>query len=357
MKRRKGLPKGGPFLISTGNINPFNYYISARYAKYPGSQRFHDPLTCRYRGITNFADINNYNSLLMKKLYSLLLLICLGSFQVMSQGLVVNEVDYDQPSVDSAEFIELYNAGSAPINLSNYTVVLFNGNTASNALYDSIALPATTLNPGSFFVICSGSGKVPLCDLARPTIANMIQNGAPDAVGIRDNNTLSLVDVVSYEGNCNAPYVEGTGVLDADTLQSDSIAGRYLSISRFPDGNDSNNNSVDFTRVCSTPGTANVNTSTNCPAPTGLFSAAAPASISLYPNPSRGIVNIDLKAIQSREVNVTVNNMLGNVVMESVIKNQNGNGQFDLSDFQNGIYIVKVSSPKGQFVQRIVLKK
>lgn len=293
----------------------------------------------------------------MKKLYTLLLLICLASFQVMSQGLVVNEVDYDQPSVDSAEFIELYNAGSAPINLSNYTVVLFNGNSASNALYDSIALPATTLNPGSFFVICSGSGKVPLCDLARTTVTNMIQNGAPDAIGIRDNNTLGLIDVVSYEGDCITPYVEGTGVLDADTAQTDSIAGRYLSISRFPDGNDSNNNAADFTRVCATPGTANVNTSTNCPAPTGLLNVSAPASISLYPNPSRGIVNIDLKALQSREVQVTVNNVLGNVVMESIVKNQNGNGQVDLSDLQNGIYIVKVSSQKGQFVQRVVLKK
>lgn len=293
----------------------------------------------------------------MKKLYTLLLLICLASFQVMSQGLVVNEVDYDQPSIDSAEFIELYNAGSAPVNLSNYTVVLFNGNSASNALYDSIALPATTLNPGSFFVICSSSGKVPLCDLARTAATNMIQNGAPDAIGIRDNNTLGLIDVVSYEGDCIAPYVEGTGVLDADTLQSDSIGGRYLSISRFPDGNDSNNNAADFTRVCATPGTANVNTSTNCPAPTGLLNVSAPASISLYPNPSRGIVNIDLKALQSREVQVTVNNVLGNVVMESIVKNQNGNGQVDLSDLQNGIYIVKVSSQKGQFVQRVVLKK
>jgi hypothetical protein len=88
-----------------------------------------------------------------------------------------------------------------------------------------------------------------------------------------------------------------------------------------------------------------------------LFTPAAKASISMYPNPSRGMVNIDLKSIQGREVEVTVNNILGNVVRTAVVKNQNGLGQLDLSDFQNGIYIVKVSTAKGQFVQRVVLKK
>ena len=300
----------------------------------------------------------------MKKIYLILILLGICYLPAVSQQttggfppLVINEVDYDQPSVDSAEFIELYNAGSTPINLGDYTVVLFNGNAASNSLYDSIALPATTLNPGSFFVICGGGGKVPLCDLTRVIVSNMIQNGAPDAIGIRDNNSLSLIDVVSYEGDCIAPYVEGTGILDADTLQADSIGGKYLSISRDPDGTDSNNNSADFTRVCATPGTANVNTNTNCPTPTGLFTPAAKASISMFPNPSRGMVNIDLKAIQGREVEVTVNNILGNVVRTAVVKNQNGLGQLDLSDFQNGIYIVKVSTAKGQFVQRVVLKK
>lgn len=302
----------------------------------------------------------------MKKIYIALFLLCVFILPSFSQqggsgiaALVINEIDYDQPGVDSAEFIELYNAGSTPVNLGGYTVVLFNGNPTSSTVYDSIPLPATTLNAGAFFVICSGSGKVPLCNLVRTAITNMIQNGSPDAVGIRDNVTLALLDVVSYEGDCLAPYVEGTGLplADSDTIVADSIGGRYISISRFPDGDDSNNNSVDFARACATPGTANVNTSANCPMPTSVFNPVAPAGISLFPNPSRGLVNIDLKALQSRDVQVTVNNMLGNVIMESVVKNNNGVGQLDLSDFQNGIYIVKVTSLKGQFVQRVILKK
>ncbi len=296
----------------------------------------------------------------MKKIYSLIALFSMFALQGMSQGLVINEIDYDQPSVDSAEFIELYNAGSSAVNLGDYTVTLLNGN--NNTLYDSLALPQQSLNPGDYFVICSPYGKTPNCDMVKsnPLPTGWIQNGSPDAVGIRENSSGNLIDVVSYEGNCLAPYVSGNGLplANSDTAQSDSIANRYLSISRFPDGNDTNNDSLDWNRVCATPGYANTNTNSSCPTPTqGLVSVNAHKSVSVYPNPSRGMINLDLKAISGREVKVTVNNMIGNVVMEASAKNTNGTAQLDLSDLQNGVYIVKITAANGTFVQRVVLKK
>ena len=296
----------------------------------------------------------------MKKIYSLIALFSLITLQGMSQGLVINEIDYDQPSVDSAEFIELYNAGSSAVNLGDYTLTLMNGN--NNTLYDSIALPSQSLNPGDYFVICSGYGKTPNCDMVKTNApaTGWIQNGSPDAVGLRENSSGNLIDAVSYEGSCLAPYVNGTGLplANSDTAQSDSIASRYLSISRYPDGADSNNDSLDWNRVCATPGYANTNANSNCPAPTsGLLSVAAHKSVSVYPNPSRGIINLDLKAIAARELKVVVNNMIGNEVMNTVATNNNGAAQLDLSDLQNGVYIVKITTASGSYVQRVVLKK
>jgi Calx-beta domain/Lamin Tail Domain/Divergent InlB B-repeat domain len=40
------------------------------------------------------------------------------------EGLVINEVDYDNPSTDTTEFIELFNSTSSPYDLSNLAVVL-----------------------------------------------------------------------------------------------------------------------------------------------------------------------------------------------------------------------------------------
>ncbi len=296
----------------------------------------------------------------MKRIFTLLLILTTSTLTVWAQGLVINEIDYDQPGVDSAEFIELYNAGSNPVNLGDYTVTLMNGN--NNTLYDSIALPVQSLSPGDYFVICSGYGKVVNCDLVKTIFPStgFIQNGSPDAIGIRENVGGNLIDVVSYEGSCLAPYVSGTGlpVANSDTAQSDSIGGRYLSISRYPDGTDSNNDSLDWNRVCATPGYANTNANSGCPTPTvGLLSVAAHKSISIYPNPSRGIINIDLKAIPAREVKAVVSNMIGNEVFNDVVKNSNGSAQLDLSDLQNGVYIVKITTATGSFVQRVVVKK
>src|SRR5438552_2019806 len=122
----------------------------------------------------------------MKKLFTIILLLAAFSFRSHAQGgLVINEVDYDQPGIDSSEFIELYNSAPNGINLSLYQVVLDNGN--NNTPYDTIALPNQVLMPGGFFVICSSYGTVPLCDLSYPTpAAGFIQNGAPDAIAIQE---------------------------------------------------------------------------------------------------------------------------------------------------------------------------
>jgi hypothetical protein len=308
----------------------------------------------------------------MKKIYLALILLGISILPALSQQgaglppLVINEVDYDQPSVDSAEFIELYNAGTQPINLGDYTVVLFNGSSTSNSVYDSFPLPTVNLNAGAFFVICSGSGKVPLCNLTDNLAVNMIQNGgsgtttgSPDAIAIRDNQGLFLVDVISYEGDCIAPYVEGTGLptADSDTLITDSIAGRFLSIGRFPNGNDTGNNSADFSRMCATPGTSNVNTASNCSTPSSLNEQSAPATISVFPNPSRGLISVDLRGVKGNEIRVTLFNVLGNELRSEVFRNNPAKAELDLNEYQDGIYMVMVSAGENKYLQRIVLRK
>jgi Secretion system C-terminal sorting domain/Lamin Tail Domain len=295
----------------------------------------------------------------MKKIFTLLFIIAaaVGTSKAQST-LVINEVDYDQPSVDSAEFIELYNASAVNIMLADYTVLLFNGNATSNVLYDSFPLPAQVLAPGSYFVICGSGGLVPNCDMALPNkFVNIIQNGSPDAIAIRENFNLNLIDVVSYEGSCIAPYVSGNGcpLAQSDTAQADSIANKYLSISRFPDGADSNDDSTDFNRVCSTPGYANVNTSSNCVS--GLSTAKSTLAIEVYPNPSRGIVSINYKASNGKAVNVRVSDILGNELKHVTLKANASVGQIDLSEFHNGIYLIKVQSGSSQTVKRIILNR
>ena len=296
----------------------------------------------------------------MKKIFTLVLFLVAAVIRSNGQGLVINEIDYDQPSADSAEFIELYNSSSNAINLSNYSVILFNGSATSNTRYDSIALPNRMLAPAGYFVICAGNaGKVANCDTARTGFT--IQNGSPDAVVIRDNTTLNIVDAVSYEGTCIPPYSEGNGVplAESDTLNSGGPGSpnNFLGISRYPDGMDTNDDSTDFHRYCSTPGTANVNISASCGPVSVKTITLLKNEFSVYPNPSSGIINISLGGNQIRNVSFIVSDLLGNEIRKISLKNYVTNQQVDLSEFQDGIYFIKIKSETGESVHRIILKK
>lgn len=294
----------------------------------------------------------------MKKIITIVLFFVATILQSKAQGLVINEVDYDQPSTDSSEFIELYNSASNAVNLGIYRVVLVNGN--NNLPYDSITLPNQLLLPGHYFVICCSYGTVPLCDMSHLTpAAGFIQNGSPDAIAIRDTLTGGIIDAVSYEGSVAPPYIEGNGVPigQSDTSTFITTLFRWTGISRFPDGADTGDDSTDFHRACSTPGMANVNTTSSCPQPTSVQNIVVNNSIAVYPNPAKGIVTIDMNGISSNNASIVVTDLLGNVLRKISIRNSENSYQLNLSEFQDGVYFVKVKSDAGEFMQRIILKK
>ena len=77
-------------------------------------------------------------------------------------------------------------------------------NGSGTAVYKTIVLPSFTLAAGGYYVI-GNNATIPNLNLLQTPATDMIQNGAPDAVGLRDPfNT--LIDAVSYEGNTGAPY-------------------------------------------------------------------------------------------------------------------------------------------------------
>lgn len=70
-------------------------------------------------------------------------------------------------------------------------------------------------------------------------------------------------------------------------------------------------------------------------------------NVSIYPNPTKGIVNITAEGIK----NIIVMNALGQIVLETV------ENQIDLSQFGNGIFMLRIETENGVSVQRIMVKK
>jgi hypothetical protein len=273
----------------------------------------------------------------MKRTYTLLFFILMTFCFSANAQLVINEFDYDQVSTDTAEFIELYNAGSTPIVLVDYVIILINGN--NNTPYDTIPLSPTTLNPGSFYVICGSAGFVANCNQMEAAASNILQNGSPDAMGLIQLSTTSLVDAVSYEGSVPG-FVEGNGVPPGPGT-SDSLEVN-TGLSRFPDGMDTGDNASDFHYACISPGTANLNTSTNCA--TSIPTLTVNNKVVLFPNPAKQKVSLLGVPSSNTDWEITIYDLTGKMSQHLFAKSSNGSITLDISTLVEGVYMLSATN-------------
>lgn len=176
-------------------------------------------------------------------------------------GVVINEVDYDQVGTDNAEFVEIFNPTSQVLDLRNVAVVLAD----ATAEYGRVDL-AVSLGPGKYLLVASpnvgGPDAGASARASLPTSSNALRNGTA-AVGLLDKKTGKLLDAVSYGGSVTAAsvtgvtaplsFVEGTATPAVD---SNTTSG---TLSRLPNGADSNNATADFKfSATPTPGAGNV---------------------------------------------------------------------------------------------------
>jgi Lamin Tail Domain len=214
-------------------------------------------------------------------LRSVFFLFGLFSFSTSHAALVINEIDYDQPGTDSAEFVELFNNGSGPLALDGYHLDLINGGDSS--VYGSFDLSGMSIDAGGYLVICGDSFIVARCNLGSLPATNLIQNGAPDGVALF-NDTV-LLDSLSYEGAI-ATYTEGSATTVVDSNVFD------MSLARIPNGVDTNDNLADFVSGCLTPGSANIAGTGNCT----VNPVPVPAAVWLFGSGLLGLVGIAKKS-------------------------------------------------------------
>jgi hypothetical protein len=185
---------------------------------------------------------------------------------------VINEVDYNQPGTDTAEFVEVYNATDQTMTLDGFALVFVNG--ASSPAAEYLRVPLTgPLTSHQFLVVASPAVTVPMTaiDVVFPTsctatsCSNKIQNGPKDAVLVLDVATSTVLDAVSWGGACASATltgVTGTPACDEGTplpnTAEDTDMTSVGSICRKVDGVDTGDNASDFTFCMSTPGATNV---------------------------------------------------------------------------------------------------
>jgi hypothetical protein len=185
----------------------------------------------------------------MRLIQALLAMLCASTF--ITAQVVINEVVYDDTSTDNREFVEIYNAGPNPVDISGW--MLENADNGGNSLMGTVVVPlGTTLMPGAFFVF--GNIGVPNLNITIPL--NSLENDM-EITRLKDASGI-IQDTVTYEVNLQTagfPFsqIEGQGIW-GNQISTDTSPTSW---SRWTDGLDTNDNGRDFGNLPITPGTSN----------------------------------------------------------------------------------------------------
>ncbi len=120
----------------------------------------------------------------------------------------INEFHYDNIGTDTNEFVEIRitgNLGSQPVDLSQYTVSLYNGSNQSTYLTETLDNLTQTCDASNCYYVWESIG---------------IQNGAPDGIAL--SGPSGLIEFISYEGVFTAVDGIASGVSSTDTTVSET---------------------------------------------------------------------------------------------------------------------------------------
>jgi Lamin Tail Domain len=156
----------------------------------------------------------------------------------------VNEFSTGVEGALTDEFVEIFNPGTEPADLSGYKLVYRSAAGTSDVVLLTVA-NGTALAPGAFLFF-GGSGYA---GTAHQSFSGSLASGG-GGVGIRDATGL-LLDSVGWGTATNA-FVEGSAAAAPTVAPAPGKSG-----ARHPDGADANDNAVDFTEDDPTPGGAN----------------------------------------------------------------------------------------------------
>jgi len=265
--------------------------------------------------------------------------------------IVINEVDYDQPSTDNAEYIEIKNVGTTVYPMQYVAVILVNGAGGTSVIYQTISSPSwPPLAPGDYFVICANASNTPNCDHVAEPASNLVQNGPADAIALVNVATDEVLDIVSYGGDVLG-YTEGTGTTAVDV---NSVDGR--SLNRWPDGTDTNNNDADFQVGCSTPGETNLVDAVLCDVPSSISDPTAATALIVLADPSGDRLLLSFGDGSGGPVTFEVFALNGTLVAHEVLRG-NGKGMLSMAlpDRAGQLLLVRASTARNQQTRRVVM--
>ena len=199
-----------------------------------------------------------------------------GFGQIVINELVEDEQDFETTDItpDIREFVELYNSGASAVDISGWTIGIWDLDTGSQGVVDTLP-GGSSIPAGGYFVI--GGAAVPNVDYS-PVATDLwdntnnifeLKNSSGtliDAVGVETfrgvellNATQAQIDQIAAGETAGAAARAGWwGQLESNNDGPDSTYPNLpMSLGRYLDGRDNNSSGRDFGMIPATPGASN----------------------------------------------------------------------------------------------------
>lgn len=265
------------------------------------------------------------------------------------------------------DFIELFNRGNTPQNLSGWSVQYTSAaGPSTGTVWISTQLPNFILQPGKYYLIQQSAGTTPSSSLPTPDLDAITcnctygSNTTPTLLttGISmsgSNGKVILVSSVTPETTANPSGsqiidkvgygttptgYEGTGPTGTALTSTTSVQRNNAGCS------DTDNNSTDFTTTL--PVARNSSTPVNICSTMGTNQNQI-LGLQVYPNPTKNILNISTNSNLVKIVQVY--DMIGKEVINTQIENQ-----LNVSNLTKGMYVAKITEDGKTSTTKLVIQ-
>ena len=83
-----------------------------------------------------------------------------------------------------------------------------------------------------------------------------------------------------------------------------------------------------------------------------------PINFSLYPNPTKEFLNIEIETINEYPATVSIKNIFGDILYSDIIESNNiPIFSYNISNLNNGIYFITISINNYQLTKKIIINQ
>lgn len=189
------------------------------------------------------------------------------------------------------------------------------------------------IHPSASGTVSVIGGVIPGCN--DTAMVNITVNANPTVVPVAAASTICVGESIQLNATGAVNYTWSTGATTSSVVVSPTITTTYT-----VNGTDANGCKGDSTLLI---------TLSDC---AGIANTTLTNALAVYPNPNNGLFTVDASAVGT--VEVTVFTLTGQLIETKIVT---AKAEIDLSKYDNGLYLVRLTLSNGETISKHLIKQ